>query len=150
MKKETKREVSNIAKRLNEILDTYNPSSATPPPSSMAGGTTLVPDETGNHPQMRTDEQTAPLPPQVNAASTTPPTTAQSAPMASDVRTLQKATSNANTVNNASKRINTATEFPQAFKLWFGSLGYKPENPAISIMRVRLEIEKAMREMGYK
>jgi hypothetical protein len=118
----------------------------------MAGGTTLIPDDAGNHPQMRTDEQIAPLPPQANATTSavTPQATNQGAPVPSDVATLQRASANANMVNNASKRINTSSEFPEAFKLWFGSLGYKPENPAISIIRVKSDIGKAMTEMGYK
>lgn len=68
----------------------------------------------------------------------------------SDVQTLSRANQNATTVQTASKRINTATEFPEAFRLWFTQLGYKPNNPAISIMKVRTEIEKVMRSMGYK
>jgi hypothetical protein len=53
-------------------------------------------------------------------------------------------------IQNKMSRINTATEFPQAFKQWFAGLGYKPENPAISTSRVLTDIRKAMAEMGYK
>jgi len=143
MKQDTKREISHIAKRINEILDTCNPSSATPPPSSMAGGSTPVPDEIGNHPQS-TNEQIAGTPPQASVQ------TAQQKPLASDVQSLQRATANAGSVSKASGRINTSTEFPQAFKVWFGTLGYNPQNKAITIQRVRTEVEKAMREMGYR
>ena len=91
-------------------------------------------------------------------AGATPPATAQPAaqkqPAAprqpSDVQTLNRANQNASVVQNASKRINTATEFPEAFRLWFTQLGYKPDNPAINIMKVKTEIDKVMRSMGYK
>lgn len=68
----------------------------------------------------------------------------------SDVRTLGKANQAATSVQNAGKRINTATEFPEAFRMWFSSLGYKPDNPAISIMKVRTEVERVMKSMGFK
>jgi hypothetical protein len=71
-------------------------------------------------------------------------------PLATDVQSLNKATQTATGIQNKMSRINTATEFPQAFKLWFAGLGYKPENPAISTSRVLTDIRKAMAEMGYK
>ena len=67
-----------------------------------------------------------------------------------DVQTLGRASKNAGTVQTASQRINTATEFPEAFRLWFTSLGYKPENPAINIAKVKIEIEKVMKSMGFR
>lgn len=80
----------------------------------------------------------------------TPPITNQTASQPSDVRALGKATQTATSVQKAGQRINTATEFPEAFRLWFSGLGYKPDNPQISIAKVRTEIEKVMRNMGYK
>ena len=68
----------------------------------------------------------------------------------SDVKSLYRANQNATSVRTAGKRINTTTEFPEAFRVWFSSLGYRPDNPAISIMKVRTEVEKIMRSMGYK
>lgn len=68
----------------------------------------------------------------------------------SDVQTLNRANSNASSVQKASSRINTTTEFPEAFRLWFQSLGYKPDNQSITIMKVRTEIERVMRELGFK
>lgn len=68
----------------------------------------------------------------------------------SDVKTLSRATQNASTVQSASKRINTATEFPEAFRVWFSGLGYKPENPAISIMKVKQVVGDMMMKMGFK
>jgi len=68
----------------------------------------------------------------------------------SDVQTLNRANQSASMVQSASKRINTATEFPEAFRIWFTQLGYKPDNPAINIMKVKTEIDKVMRSMGYK
>jgi len=67
-----------------------------------------------------------------------------------DVQTLNRANQNASTVLSASKRINTTTEFPEAFRVWFSGLGYSPENPAISIMKVKTEVERIMKEMGYR
>ena len=80
----------------------------------------------------------------------TPPVTNQTTSQPSDVRALGKATQTATSVQKAGQRINTATEFPEAFRLWFSGLGYKPDNPQISIAKVRTEIEKVMRNMGYK
>lgn len=68
----------------------------------------------------------------------------------SDVKTLGRATQNATTVQSASKRINTAMEFPEAFRVWFSGLGYKPENPAISIMKVKQVVGDMMMKMGFK
>lgn len=68
----------------------------------------------------------------------------------SDVKSLAKANQSASSVQTASKRINTTTEFPEAFKVWFSSLGYTPDNPAISIMKVRTEVERVLRELGFK
>ena len=84
--------------------------------------------------------------------SSPPPssTTNQQPRVPSDVQTLSRANQNASNVQRAGQRINTATEFPEAFRVWFSSLGYKPENQNISIMKVRTEIEKVMRSMGYK
>jgi len=88
-----------------------------------------------------------------NAPQPIQPVAGQQQPVAqqpSDVKALGKANQSATNVQNASRRINTATEFPEAFRIWFSALGYKPDNPAVSIMRVRTEIEKVMRSMGYK
>ena len=68
----------------------------------------------------------------------------------SDVQSLNKATQTASSVQKASQRINTATEFPEAFRVWFQGLGYKPDNPAINIVKVKTEIERVMRSMGYR
>ena len=66
-----------------------------------------------------------------------------------DVKSLSRA-NQTSTIQSAAKRINTSLEFPEAFRVWFSSLGYKPDNPAISIMKVKSEIEKVMKSMGYK
>jgi len=71
-------------------------------------------------------------------------------PLATDVQALSKGMNTAKGIQSKMGRINTATEFPQAFKMWFAGLGYKPENPAISTSRVLTDIRKAMAEMGYK
>jgi len=63
---------------------------------------------------------------------------------------LNRSYQNSAAVQKASAQVNTATKFPQAFKTWFQTLGYKPDNPSITIMRVRTEVEKAMKELGFK
>lgn len=67
-----------------------------------------------------------------------------------DVAALGRANKNAQGVSRTSKAINTAYEFPEAFRIWFQGLGYKPDNPAISIMKVKTEIERVMKDMGYR
>jgi len=76
------------------------------------------------------------------------PVTQQRIP--SDVQSLSRANSNAQNVQRASTRINTVAEFPEAFRVWFQSLGYKPENRQISIMKVKSEVERIMKEMGFR
>jgi len=56
----------------------------------------------------------------------------------------------ATAANKAASRINTTTEFSGAFKNWFASLGYKPENNTVTISRVQQLIKQAMTELGYK
>jgi len=100
------------------------------------------------NPDFKQINELAPVPTSLPPQSSAP--TQQQPRMASDVKAVDRANKTATTVQTANKRINTATEFPQAFKLWFESLGYTPQNPAISTSRVLTEIRKAMQEMGYK
>lgn len=67
-----------------------------------------------------------------------------------DVNNLAKVQSKATNVNKASQRINTTVEFSGAFKNWFQSLGYKPDNSAVNINRVLTLVKKSMQELGYK
>ena len=99
-------------------------------------GTTSAPpiNNQVNNPQNQATNQTQPKQPR----------------QPSDVQTLSRANQNTATVQKASQRINTAIEFPEAFRLWFSSLGYKPDNQAINIARVRTEIEKVMKSLGFK
>lgn len=48
------------------------------------------------------------------------------------------------------KLINTIDKFEPAFKGWFSYLGYSPQDGNISITRIRTDVEKVMRELGYK
>ena len=80
----------------------------------------------------------------------TAPTANQTPRQPGDVKRLGQVTQNNATVQKAGQAINTAVEFPEAFRVWFQSLGYKPDNPAINISKVRREIENVMRSMGYK
>jgi hypothetical protein len=45
---------------------------------------------------------------------------------------------------------NKQTEFRDAFKNWFGTLGYKPENKDVSIMKINTEIENVLKDLGYR
>lgn len=76
-------------------------------------------------------------------------TTPQQSNTPSDVASVQRAAKSASGLGIANKRINTATEFSEAFKNWFSSLGYKPDNPAISSMKVITDVKKAMQELGF-
>jgi len=68
----------------------------------------------------------------------------------SDVKNLAKRSSVATSVNTAASKINTVNEFSGAFKNWFSSLGYKPDNNAISIGKTVSLIRQAMTELGFK
>jgi hypothetical protein len=48
------------------------------------------------------------------------------------------------------QRIRTIDQFPEAFKGWFSSLGYKPQLSNITVTQVRIDVEQVMRELGYK
>lgn len=74
----------------------------------------------------------------------------QAKPISSDNKAYAKQIGNSYGVKSSGSRINTVTEFPQAFKDWFSNLGYSPENQAISTAKVLTDIRKAMLEMGYK
>jgi hypothetical protein len=67
-----------------------------------------------------------------------------------DVKAAAKETSMASGVQSANKRIDTPMEFPQAFMAWFQSLGYDPQNNAISTSKVLTDVRNAMQQMGYK
>lgn len=54
------------------------------------------------------------------------------------------------TIAPALKQINTPEKFAPAFKGWFQYLGYSPQAGNISVQRVRMDVENAMKEMGYK
>ena len=68
----------------------------------------------------------------------------------SDVKTYSNVQTKATAANKAASRINTTTEFSGAFKNWFSSLGYKPENNTVTISRVQMLVKQAMTELGYK
>lgn len=93
---------------------------------------------------------TGALPPTTQSPVGTSTQSTKQPKIAGDVARLQNVSKYASGVQSAQKRINTTTEFPQAFKVWFSSLGYNPENKSISIGRVLTDIRKAMQELGYK
>lgn len=71
-------------------------------------------------------------------------------PKTGDGKTYNKVQNTAKNLNNKTSKINTAMEFPDAFKIWFSKLGYTPEKGNITIARVTSEIRKAMIQLGYK
>ena len=87
------------------------------------------------------------LPPQV--ATVVNPVSNVNKPPA-DVQALNKAVTSATSVTRAGTRINTAQEFPDAFKSWFSTLGYTPKNGAVNTTNVLRAVSKAMKELGYR
>lgn len=71
-------------------------------------------------------------------------------PKTGDAKAYNKSQEMAKTANKKSAKINTAMEFPEAFKIWFNKLGYSPDKGNITIARVTSEIRKAMLQLGYK
>jgi hypothetical protein len=69
-------------------------------------------------------------------------------PITGDVRNVQKTVTA--TQQTANSRINTPDEFSEAFRVWFSTLGFNPQNRPIAIGRVTTEITKIMKELGYK
>lgn len=74
----------------------------------------------------------------------------ETTPKNGDVKNYNKASQNAKALANKSVKINNRVEFPEAFKIWFNSLGYSPEKNNITIAMATTEIRKAMQQMGYK
>jgi hypothetical protein len=70
------------------------------------------------------------------------------APMTGDVQQLQRVTTT--TQQSANSRINTPDEFSQAFRVWFSSLGFRPDKNPIAIGRITQEVTKIMKELGFK
>lgn len=66
----------------------------------------------------------------------------------SDVKTLGNVAQKASTVQTASKRIDTSTEFGGAFQNWFGNLGYNPQK--ISKTKIIMDITKVLNNLGYR
>ena len=102
------------------------------------------------NPEINITELFGSQPPPKSPQQPAQPAAQQQPVQPSDVKALSKANTNASTVKTASQRINTATEFPEAFRVWFSSLGYKPNNSTINIPRVKIAVEQVMKSMGFK
>ena len=50
----------------------------------------------------------------------------------------------------ALKQINTPEKFAGAFKGWFQYLGYSPQQGNMTIQRARMDVEAALKELGYR
>ncbi len=66
-----------------------------------------------------------------------------------DVKTLGKAMGNATAVQKAGGYINTPLEFPEAFRVWFSSLGVA-QNHAMTKGTILRNIGQVLDTMGYK
>ncbi|MFA5366558.1 MAG: hypothetical protein WC333_01350 [Dehalococcoidia bacterium] len=69
-------------------------------------------------------------------------------PIAGDVKNVQNTVTTSQ--QTANSRIDTPDEFSQAFRVWFSSLGFNPQNRPIAIGRVTIEVTKIMKELGYR
>jgi hypothetical protein len=168
----------NPSFKLNE--DGFNSSFGAQPTFQSTGQTTGQPtfQSTGQTTGQPTSQSTAQPTSQSTAQSTgqttgqptsqsTAQPTSQSTAQSTDQTTVQptyKSTNHligddkiyddamqANTaMTSKSAKINTATEFPDAFKTWFTKLGYSPDNGDINIAKVLINVKKAMLELGYK
>ena len=54
------------------------------------------------------------------------------------------------TIAPALKMINTPEKFAGAFKGWFQYLGYTPQQGNMTIQRARMDVENALKALGYK
>jgi hypothetical protein len=72
----------------------------------------------------------------------------QQQPMAGDVKNVQRTVTTSQ--QTANSRIDTPDEFSQAFRVWFSSLGFNPQNRPIAIGRITAEVTKIMKELGYR
>jgi hypothetical protein len=54
------------------------------------------------------------------------------------------------TIAPALKQINTPEKFAGAFKGWFQYLGYSPQAGNMSIQRARMDVENALKGLGYR
>jgi hypothetical protein len=54
------------------------------------------------------------------------------------------------TIAPALKMINTPEKFAGAFKGWFQYLGYTPQAGNMTIQRARMDVENALKALGYK
>ena len=54
------------------------------------------------------------------------------------------------TIAPALKQINTPEKFAGAFKGWFQYLGYTPQGANITIQRIKMDVESALKQLGYR
>jgi hypothetical protein len=54
------------------------------------------------------------------------------------------------TIAPALKQINTPEKFAGAFKGWFQYLGYSPQARNMTIQRAKMDVEAALKELGYR
>ena len=50
----------------------------------------------------------------------------------------------------ALKQINTPEKFAGAFKGWFQYLGYTPQGANITVQRIKMDVESALKQLGYR
>jgi hypothetical protein len=66
-----------------------------------------------------------------------------------DVRAMERDLNIMTNVTNSKGRIDNINEFKPAFEVWFQTLGFDPKENPIQISRVRNDIDKVLRDLGY-
>lgn len=46
-------------------------------------------------------------------------------------------------------KIDNPNEFKDAFKVWFNTLGFDPNENPISRSKIRIDVDRALEELGY-
>ena len=78
------------------------------------------------------------------------------APVAGDVKQLEKTRTASTAITNANKRINNPAELQQAFKGWITSLGIQSGagteqgKAKVPYAAVKTAVDKALRELDWK
>lgn len=67
----------------------------------------------------------------------------------SDVKTLKNVNQDPE-LQNARENINSMSEFPIAFRMWFQSLGIERTSTNATIENIKSDVEDVLKKLGYK
>lgn len=67
-----------------------------------------------------------------------------------NVRAMEKELHKSSSITNTKGRIDNPSDFRDSFDVWFKTLGYDPQENPISLSQVRNDVEKVLRDLGYK